>query len=107
MPANPLTDPNWATETTDLIVTYIDKFRSQTTTKVIYAARGVVFGLLAGIVGVFAVMILIVGAMRGLQALLELAIGWDRAVYASYFIVGGVFTIAGIVMFNKRNTAAG
>jgi uncharacterized membrane protein len=106
MPSNPLTDPNWAAETTDLIVTYIDKFRSQTTTKVIYAARGVVFGLLAVIVGLFALLLLIVGAMRGLQALLELAMTWERAVYTSYFIVGAVFTIAGIVLFKKRNTAA-
>ncbi len=34
MPSNPLTDPNWATETTDILVSLIDKVRSQTTTKV-------------------------------------------------------------------------
>ena len=106
MPANPLTDPNWATETTDTIVTFIDQVRSKTTQNVVYAARGVVFGLLAVIVGFFALMILLIGAMRGLQALLELGMSWERAVYVSYFIVGAVFSIAGIVLFKKRNTAA-
>jgi len=106
MPANPLTDPNWASETTDLIVSYIDLVRSKTTQNLVYAARGVVFGLIALIVGAFALTIAIVMAMRGLQSLLELATTWERAVYLSYFIVGAVFSIAGVVLFKKRNTAA-
>lgn len=106
MPANPLTDPNWASETTDLVVSYIDLVRSKTTQNLVYAARGVVFGLIALIVGAFALTIAIVMAMRGLQSLLELATTWERAVYLSYFIVGAVFSIAGVVLFKKRNTAA-
>jgi len=106
MPANPLTDPNWATETTDLVVSYIDLVRSKTTQNLVYAARGVVFGLIAVIVGAFALTIALVMVMRGLQSLLELATTWERAVYLSYFIVGAVFSIAGVVLFKKRNTAA-
>jgi hypothetical protein len=106
MPANPLTDPNWATETTDLLVSLIDKVRSQTTTKVIYAARAVVFGLIAVIVGTFALVIAFVLLMRGLQSLLDLAVTWEQAVYLSYFIVGGVLSVLGMVLFKKRNTAA-
>ncbi|MGA7759655.1 MAG: hypothetical protein WBL31_03650 [Ilumatobacteraceae bacterium] len=105
MPANPLTDPNWASETTDTLVSYIDLVRSKTTQNVVYAARAVVFGLIAVIVGTFALVILFVMLMRGLQALLELATTWERAVYLSYLIVGAVFTIAGIVLFKKRNAA--
>ncbi len=106
MPANPLTDPNWASETTDTLVSYIDLVRSKTTQNVVYAARAVVFGLIAVIVGTFALVILFVMLMRGLQALLELATTWERAVYLSYLIVGTVFTVAGIVLFKKRNAAA-
>jgi hypothetical protein len=106
MPANPLTDPHWATEITDRIVELIETVRSQTTQKIIYAARGVVFGLLALIVGLFALVIFLVMGMRALQALLDLATTWERAVYLSYFIVGAVLTIVGIVLFRKRNAAA-
>jgi hypothetical protein len=106
MPANPLTDPNWASETTDTLVSYVDLVRSKTTQNVVYAARAVVFGLIAVIVGSFALVILLVMLMRGLQALLELATTWERAVYLSYLIVGAVFTIAGVVLFKMRNTAA-
>ena len=105
MPANPLTDPNWATETTDKLVSLIDSFRMQTTQKVVYAARGAVFGLLAAILGVLIVFILVIGSMRGLQALLALAVDWDQAVYLSYFVVGGILSVIGIVLFHKRNAA--
>jgi hypothetical protein len=106
MPANPLTDPNWATETTDTVVRVVDSVRDQTTTKVIYAARGLVFGLIALILGFFALVIFLVGMMRGLQALLELTMSWDQAVYTSYFIVGGSLCLVGLVMFKKRNANA-
>ncbi len=106
MPGNPLTDPNWATETTDKLVTFIDTVRSQTTQKVVYAARGAVFGVIAAMLGALILIIALVGLMRGLQSLLELAVGWDRAVYLSYFIVGGILSLVGLVLFRKRNTAA-
>ena len=107
MAANPLTDPNWAAETTDRVVTLVDNVRAQTTQKVIYAARGFVFGLIAVILGTFAAVITIIGLMRGLQSLLELATTWERAVYLSYLIVGALFCIVGMVLFRKRNRAAG
>jgi hypothetical protein len=103
MAANPLTDPDWATETTDTVVRLVDQVRHQTTTKIVYTARGLVFGLIAAILGLFIAVILLVGLMRGLQSLLELAMSWERAVYASYFVVGGLLSIVGIVLFTKRN----
>ena len=107
MPANPLTDPNWASETTDKLVSLIDTVRSQTTQKVVYAARGAVFGVIAVMLGVFIAIVVSIGLMRGLQSLLELAVGWDRAVYLSYFVIGGILSVVGLVLFHKRNTAAG
>ena len=105
MPANPLTDPNWATETTDKLVSLIDSFRMQTTQKAVYAARGSVFASFAAIPGVLILFILVIGSMRGLQALLALGVDWSQAVYLSYFIVGGILSVIGIVLFRKRNAA--
>jgi hypothetical protein len=106
MPANPLTDPLWATETTDRLVTLIETVRSQTTQKLVYVARGVVFGLIALVVGSFALVILLVMLMRALQSLIELATTWERAVYISYLIVGSLLSLVGIVLFRKRNASA-
>lgn len=106
MPANPLTDPNWATETTDRLVSLIDNVRSQTTQKLVYAARGAVFGVIALLLGAFISIVAAVGLMRGLQSLLELAVGWDRAVYLSYLILGGILCVIGLLLFRKRNSSA-
>ena len=57
MPANPLTDPNWADETTDTVVRLVGNIRDKTTTPLVYAARGLVFGIIAVLLGVFAVII--------------------------------------------------
>ncbi len=106
MPSNPLTDPNWATETTDKLVSLIDNVRSQTTQKLVYAARGAVFGVIAVMLGTLIVIVAIVGLLRGVQSLLELAVDWDRAVYISYLVVGAIFSLVGLVLFRKRNSAA-
>ena len=105
MPGNPLTDPNWATETTDKLVSVIDDVRSQTTQKVVYAARGAVFGVIALMLGAVIAVIVFAGVLRGIQALLEPAVGWARAVYLSYLILGALLSIVGLILFRKRNAA--
>jgi hypothetical protein len=104
MPGNPLTDPNWAPDLADQITEFVGNVRDKTTNNAIKAARGIVFGLLAAILGTVALVLLLVFATRGLQALLDLATTWGRAVYISYFIVGGIFTLGGLFLMTKRAT---
>jgi hypothetical protein len=106
MPGNPLTDPNWADEMTDTVVRTVDAVRDKTTVPVIYAARGLVFGIIAAFLGVFILVLLILGLLRGTQALLDVWVTPARAVYLSYLIVGGLMCIAGLVLFGKRNARA-
>ena len=77
-----------------------------TTKPAVMAARGLVFGLLAAFLGIFALVLLIIGATRGLQLAIEPFSDQGRAVYISYFIVGGVLCIVGAVLFKKRNDGA-
>jgi protein-S-isoprenylcysteine O-methyltransferase Ste14 len=104
MPGNPLTDPNWAPDLADQITGFIGNVRDKTTNNAIKAARGIVFGLLAAILGVVVLVLALVFATRGLQSLLDLLTSWERAVYISYFIVGGIFTLAGLFLMGKRAT---
>jgi len=102
MPGNPLTDPNWASDTTNKLVTVVTAVREQTTTKAVMAARAVVFGIIAAFLGVFIVVITIVLLMRGIQALLDLVVTKPQAVYLSYYIVGGILCLGGLLLFRKR-----
>lgn len=106
MPANPFTDPDWANETTDRVVRIVGKIRDKTTTPVVHIARGLVFGVLAAFLAGFAAFMLLIGLIRGLQALLDLGLSDARAVYASYLLLGGIFCVVGLFLFRKRNTGS-
>jgi hypothetical protein len=103
MPGNPLTDPNWAPDLANQITTLVGNVRDKTTNNAVKAVRAVVFGLLALFLGLVAVVLLLVIATRGLQSLLSLAFDWDRAVYLSYFLIGGILTLAGLLLMGKRS----
>ena len=106
MAGNPLTDPNWAADTTDQVVKLVDNVKAKTTRPAVMLARGLVFGLLAIFLGLFAVVLLLVGLTRGLQAAIEPLTNQGRAVYISYFVVGGLLTLVGAILFKKRNAGA-
>lgn len=106
MPGNPLTDPNWADETTEQVVRFVDNVKAKTTKPAVMAARGLVFGLLAAFLGLFALVLVLIGLTRGLQAALIAVVDHDRAVYISYLIVGGILSIVGMLLFKKRNASA-
>lgn len=106
MAGNPLTDPNWADNTTEQVVKLVDNVKAKTTKPAVMVARGLVFGLLAAFLGLFALVILLIGATRALQVLLELITTQGRSVYISYFVVGGALTLVGAVLFKKRNDAS-
>lgn len=104
MPGNPLNDPNWATDVTEQITTFVGSVRDRTTNNAIKAVRGVVFGLLGIFLGFVAIVLLLIIATRGLQSLLDIFVTWDKAVYLSYFIVGGILTLAGLFLMSKRQS---
>ena len=107
MPANPLTDPNWADETTDTVVRLVGKVRDNSTTKIVYLARGLVYGIIAAFLGLFAVITFMIGLTRAIQAALDWQFDHDRSVYISYLLVGGIITLLGLLLFRKRsNTPA-
>lgn len=102
MPGNPLTDPNWAADAADTVERVVGKVRDKAITPVVKAARMVVFGLLAAFLGLMTLFLVLIGFTRGIQVLLDFAVDWDRAVYLSYFILGVIFVVAGMLAMRKR-----
>ena len=102
MPGNPLTDPNWPADLADTVERVVGTVRERATTPVVKVTRGIVYGLLSAVVGLAALILLLVGLTRGLQALLELAVSHAQAVYLSYLIMGGILSLAGLLILRKR-----
>ncbi|WP_117000854.1 hypothetical protein [Desertimonas flava] len=105
MPGNPFTDPNWASDLADTVERVVGGVRDKTTTPILKATRYIVFGALAAILGIVVVVLLLIIATRGLQALLDLGLPHERSVYVSYLIVGGILGLAGLFVLRKRNSA--
>ena len=102
MPGNPLTDPNWAPNLADTVERVVSQVRDKTTKPLITAYRGVVFGLVAIFGAAFAGVLLVVVGVRGLQALIEIGTSHADAVWISYFAIGVIFAVAGLVLMKKR-----
>ena len=103
MPSNPLSDPNWAPQLADTIERVVGQVRDKTTKPIIMVARGLVFGLLGAIVGLLALVLLLIGVLRALQAVIEWPFSHPTAVWVSYVLLGGLFCLAGAFCMAKRN----
>jgi hypothetical protein len=104
MPGNPLTDPNWAPDLADTVERVVGNVRQKTTDNVVKAARIIVFGLLGAILGLTAVILLVIMFTRAFQVLLDFAVTPPRAVYLSYFIVGGICCLLGALLMKRRHS---
>jgi hypothetical protein len=104
MPGNPLTDPNWAPELADTVERVVGTVREKTTDNVVKAARAIVFGLLGAFLAFTALILLVIVFTRALQVLLDFAVTPARAVYLSYFIIGGICCLAGALLMKKRHS---
>lgn len=102
MAGNPLNDPNWPAQLADRVVGLVGTVREKTTKPVVTIARAVVYGLLAGLLGVAALVLALVAVTRGLQSLFDLFVSWERAVYLSYLVLGGILCLVGAFLMAKR-----
>jgi hypothetical protein len=104
MPGNPLTDPDWAPDLADTVERVVGTVREKTTDNVVKIARLIVFGLLGTLLGLTALILLVIILTRAMQALLDFAVTPARAVYISYFIVGGICCLVGVFLMKKRHS---
>jgi small-conductance mechanosensitive channel len=102
MVSNPLTDPDWAKRSVDVIDRFVQLVRNYTTKPLVYTARGVVYGFIA-LFGIIATLVLVlVGTMRGLNAAFDAAFERDKAVWITYLVLGGVLLIIGFLLMRRR-----
>lgn len=101
----PGTGEDWPAHAADLIVRVVGQVRDKTTGPVLTIARGIVYGLLAALLGGTAAILVAIAAVRGLDELIE-AIVDSRETWAAHGIVGLLFTAVGAFMWSKRRAPA-
>jgi hypothetical protein len=92
-------ESDWAKQTTDTIERVVGAVRAKTTGPLIKVARAVVYGTLAAIVGIAAIVLLAIVAVRVLDLL-------PGGVWVAHLITGSVFSLAGLLLWRKRTAAA-
>jgi hypothetical protein len=91
------TDGDWPAQAADTIVRVVGQVRDATTGKVETAARGIVYGLLAAILGGVIAVLAAIAAVRALDAYLP------QEVWAAHLLVGVLFTLGGMLLYRKRH----
>ena len=87
---------DWAAETADRLDQLIGTVKAQTTDRVVSIARLLVYGLLAAIMGLMAAVLGVVMLVRFLDEMIP------QEVWLTYFVLGALFTVAGLFCWSKR-----
>ncbi len=91
-------EQDWAADTADRIDHLVAAIRSKTSDRLVGVARVVVYGLLAAVMGVMALILLVIAAIRFLDAYIP------RGVWIPYMVLGAIFVLAGLFLWSKRTT---
>jgi len=101
---NPLSDPEFPRKTVDFIDRIVGVVRDRTTKPVVAVTRGIVFGSIVAVVSVSLIVLTLIALVRGMQEVFELFLSERRAVWASYFFVGGSFILVGALIMRARHS---
>jgi hypothetical protein len=88
--------PDWPAQAADRVVALVDTVRDKTTVPLTTAARAVVYGLVAGVMGTAVIVLLAIGAVR----FADVWIPGD--VWRAHLVVGMLFTLIGLFLWSKR-----
>lgn len=97
----PLSD-DWPSQAADTIVRVVGTVRDKTTGPAITAARAVVYGLLAALLGLTAFVLVAIAAVRILDVYLPESVFGPTHTWAAHLLIGIVFSLAGLVAWTKR-----
>lgn len=87
----------WPAQAADTIVGAVDTVREKTTGPIQTAARGLVYGIVVAVFGTMVVVLLIIGAIRLLDAVQP----WGN-VWLPYLELGLILLVVGSLVFRRR-----
>jgi hypothetical protein len=87
---------DWPAQATDAIVNVVGKAHDTITGPIQKVARAIVWGLFATVLGVTAVVLFVILAIRIVDVYLPESVFGENHVWAAYLIVGLLFSAAGL-----------
>jgi hypothetical protein len=99
----PSTGPDWTVQAADTIESVVGTIRDKTVVPATTIARGLVYGIVAGTLGIAVLVLVVVMVFRMLVAYLPWGDVPGRNVWVAYLILGGIFTVAGLFFLRRAN----
>jgi hypothetical protein len=97
---------DWPAQATDTIVKVVGTASDKVTGPVTTAARAIVFGIFAAILGAGALVLLVIMLVRLLDIVLPDAIVGKEHVWAAHLLIGLVFSGFALWLWSKRKPQA-
>src|SRR5205823_148107 len=98
---------DWPAQATDTIVKVVGTASGKVTGPVTTAARALVFGLFAAILGTAAIVLVAILVVRLLDNYLPDSVFGEEHVWAAHLLIGLVFSISGLLLWRKTKPRAG
>lgn len=95
---------DWTVDVADRIESTVSTVRDKTTAPLTKVARGVVFGIIAAVTGVVALVLLVVAVLR-LHVYLPFH-PEGRRMWVAYVGLGAIFVLAGAFFWRRRTPPA-
>jgi hypothetical protein len=95
---------DWPAQAAEQIERAVQNVRDKTTGPAINAARWFVAGLFLLIAGTMSVILVVVLAVRFLNAYLPDSVFGDHHIWAAYGILGALVSSAGVFLLSRRST---
>ncbi len=89
---------DWTTDAADAIDRTVALIRERTVEPAQAITRAVVYGLLAALVAIPALVLAVIMLFR------LLVIAWQGYAWAAWVTLGGIFVLAGLFVWSKRNS---
>jgi hypothetical protein len=104
LPAPAAPDADWPAQAADTIERVVGSVRDKTTGPALTVARGVVYGLFAGLVGATAAVLAVIALVRLIDNYLPDSVFGEEHMWATYLVLGVAFLVPGVVLWTRRHT---
>jgi hypothetical protein len=95
-------EDDWPTQAADAIERVVGSVRDKTTGPALTVAKAIVYGTFAGLVGVAALVLFVIAAVRLLDSYLPDAVFGESHTWAAHLILGLLFVVVGGVLWLRR-----